>query len=119
MSVVSLEAVTPDPTVKEYKEFHDVLHPLEHEAMPKKDYESIRTKANELVRLGNAIIKLGVPRGTKPSQIQAFEQELSNFSNAIKHFAKVAKGGTDEDLRLSFSAVHDSYEMLAGMLPRE
>ena len=117
--VMPLQAMSLESKLKEYKEFHDVLHPLEHEALPKKDYESIRAKADDLFRLGNAIIKLGVPRGTKPSQVQAFEQELSNFNNALKQFAKVAKGGKDEDVRLSFEAVHDSYEMLAGMLPQE
>ncbi|HEY7786203.1 MAG TPA: hypothetical protein VIB00_15835 [Pyrinomonadaceae bacterium] len=116
--VVSIQGSAPDSQIKEYKEFHDVLHPLEHEALPKKDYESVRTKADELVRLGNAIIKLGVPRGTQPSRVQAFEQELENFNKALKYFSKVSKSGKDEDLRISFSAVHDSYEMLAGMLPR-
>jgi hypothetical protein len=116
--VVSAQAASPDSQIKEYKEFHDVLHPLEHESIPKKDYESIRAKAEDLVRLGNAIIKLGVPRGTQPSNVQTFERELTNFNKALKYFAKMSKGGKDEDLRLSFAAVHDSYEILAGMLPR-
>ena len=47
---------------KEYEKFHDVLHPLEHDALPKKDFRRIRSQANLLVKRGNAIVKLGVPR---------------------------------------------------------
>jgi hypothetical protein len=39
-------------SVKEYEEFHDVLHPLEHEALPNKDYRRIRLQAGELVKRG-------------------------------------------------------------------
>lgn len=55
-------------SVKEYEEFHDVLHPLEHDALPKKDYRRIRAKAGELTRRGRAIVKVGVPNGTSEEQ---------------------------------------------------
>jgi len=43
-----------DFSVKEYDEFHKVLHPLEHEALPKHDFATIRAKASELITLGQA-----------------------------------------------------------------
>jgi hypothetical protein len=107
-----------DFSVKEYDEFHEVLHPLEHEALPKNDFATIRARASELVTLGQAITKLGVPRGTKQEHFEEFKKELKKFRSALTRFRSAAKSGTDQQLKTSYSAVHDSFEMLAGMLPR-
>jgi len=106
-------------SVQEYEEFHRLLHPLQHEALPKKDFATIRAKAEELVKRGDAIVKLGVPRGTAPANVDEFKKELKKFDNALAKFSKDAKSGTDEEVEVSYSAVHDSFEMLAGMLPRK
>jgi hypothetical protein len=99
---------------KEYEQFHEVLHPLEHEALPQKDFGRIRSKANELVRLGKAIIKVGVARGSSPAH-KEFAKELKKFGKSLARFKADAKSGTDEQLRVSYSAVHDSFEILLSM----
>lgn len=104
-------------SVKEYENFHDVLHPLQHEALPNNDFKTIRAKAPELVTLGDAIMKLGVPRTVEAKHTDDFKEWLGRFSAALSQFKRDAKDGTDEQLRESYSAVHDSFEMLAGMLP--
>lgn len=104
--------------VKEYHEFHELLHPLEHEALPKKDFARIRTNADELVKRGEAIVKLGMPPGTGEKNVAEFRKELDKFSEALKKFSADAKTGNDQKLAESFGAVHDSYEVLVGMLPR-
>ena len=104
--------------IKEYEAFHEVLHPLQHEALPKKDYESIRTRADELVSRGNAIVTVGVPHRMADENKEPFERELQSFGNHLKAFATNAKEGSDQQLRESFDAVHDSFEMLASMLPQ-
>jgi hypothetical protein len=98
---------------EEYKQFHDVLHPLEHEALPQKDYRRIRTHAKELVRLGNAILKLGVPQISRVPE--EMEKELKEFRKALSRFDRDAKSGPDSRLHRSYSAVHDSFEKLAGL----
>ena len=103
-------------SVKEYEKFHDVLHPLEHDALPKKDYRRIRSQANLLVKRGNAIVKLGVPSGTSEDKREEFAKELDSFRQALAKFRADARRGTNEQLKASYSAVHDSFEMLAGML---
>jgi cytochrome c556 len=105
-------------SVKQYESFHDVLHPLEHDALPKNDFARIRAQSALLVKRGNAIVKLGVPRGVTAANKEEFVSELSKFKAALAKFRGDAKKRTDEELRVSFSAVHDSFEMLAGMLPR-
>ncbi|MFN2511445.1 MAG: hypothetical protein ABR568_08370 [Pyrinomonadaceae bacterium] len=101
---------------KEYEKFHDVLHPLEHDALPKKNYRRIRSQANLLVKRGNAIVKLGVPSGTSEDKKEEFAKELDSFRQALAKFRADARRGTNEQLKASYSAVHDSFEMLAGML---
>ena len=106
-------------SVKEYEEFHDVLHPLEHDALPKKDYPRIRSNAGQLVKRGRAIVKVGVPAGTTEEQKAEFEKELMKFSDALKKFQHDARRGKNAQLKTSYSAVHDSFEMLASMLPED
>lgn len=106
-------------SVKEYEDFHQVLHELQHDALPKKDFTRIRSQAGTLVRLGEAIVRLGVPQGTGAASVEAFKKELKRFSEALVRFSADAKGGADEQLTVSFSAVHDSFETLADMLPRK
>ena len=106
-------------SVKEYEEFHKVLRPLQHEALPRNDFKQIRTKARELVKLGDSILNLGVPRGVDEKNRGEFKEGLERFSEAIIKFKRDAGGGADNELRESYSAVHDSFEMLAAMLPKK
>ncbi len=104
--------------VKQYEDFHDVLHPLEHEALPRKDFRRIRAKSAQLAKRGKAIVRLGVPRGTSEENRPEFAMELTKFSAALTKFRSDARRGTNDQLKASYSAVHDSFEMLAAMLPR-
>ena len=106
-------------SVKEYNQFHEVLHPLQHEALPAKDFQRIRSNAAELVKRGKAIVRVGLPNGTATQNQEEFRKELKKFDNAVESFSKAGKNGTDLQLETSFSAVHDSFEMLVGMLPRK
>jgi hypothetical protein len=104
--------------IKEYDAFHDVLHPLEHEALPKGDFARIRSQAKELVKRGDAIVKLGVPSEIKAEKTEQFKKQLDDFAKALVKFTADAESGSDADLKTSYSAVHDLFEDLAHMLPR-
>jgi hypothetical protein len=104
--------------VKEYEDFHSVLHPLQHEALPKKDFRRIRAQSSLLVKRGKALVELGVPQGTSEEHKVNFGKRLIKFNEALAKFKADARKGTDEQLTASYSAVHDSFEMLAAMLPR-
>jgi hypothetical protein len=105
--------------VKEYDAFHDVLRHLQHEALPSNDLATIRSKSKELIKLGDAIVKLGVPKGTKTEHVDAFKQGLTKFADSLKKYGTDAEKGSDSDLRTSYIAVHDTFEELADMLPRK
>ena len=106
-------------SVKEYNSFHDVLRPLQHEALPSKDFGRIRLNAGELVKRGKALVKADVPAGVTKEKAEEFRKELKKFNSALKKFNRDAKAGADGDLEASFTAVHDSFEMLAGLLPQK
>ncbi len=102
--------------VQEYEEFHDVLHPLEHEALPHKDYKRIRAQANLLIKRGRAIVRVGLPQGTAEEKQEEFKIELKKFDEALTKFRTASRTGTNKQLTTSYSAVHDAFEMLAAML---
>ncbi|MEA2206474.1 MAG: hypothetical protein QOE77_3250 [Blastocatellia bacterium] len=102
--------------LKQYEQFHDALHPLQHEALPNNDFKSMRAGSRLLVKRGNAIVALGIPRGTPKNERKEFAAELGKFRTALRQFHAHALKGTDDQLKTSFSALHDSFEMLAGML---
>ena len=105
-------------SIKQYEDFHEVLHPLQHEALPNKDFKVIRAKSALLTKRGQAIVRLGVPRGTSKENRAQFVSELKKFSKALTKYRADARRGTDLQLEASYSAVHDSFEMLVAMLPR-
>jgi len=102
-------------SVKEYNLFHDVLHPLQHEALPNKDFKTIRARAAELTTRGRAIVRLGVPAGVADKA--EFQKQLKQFDKALLRFKSDARKKSDARLEESYTAVHDSFEMLASMLP--
>jgi hypothetical protein len=104
-------------SVKEYEDFHDVLRVLQHEALPAKDFKTIRARAGELVTRGEAIVKLGVPGGVEEKSAREFSEGLKRFGEALVKFKADAGSGTDDQLKESYLAVHDTFETLADMLP--
>ena len=104
--------------IKEYNEFHHLLHMLQHEALPQNDLKTIRAKAPELVKLGEAIVKLGVPKGTTPDKTEDFKAALQKFEQALDKYDTDAKSGSDNTMKNSYIAVHDRFEDLAERLPR-
>lgn len=106
-------------SVKQYDEFHEVLHPLEHEALPNNDFGRIRKQSATLIKHGREIVKVGVPDGTASDKQAEFKKELAKFNSALNKFRTHARRGSNAQLKTSYSAVHDSFEMLAAMLPRK
>jgi hypothetical protein len=104
--------------VRQYENFHEVLHPLQHEALPNKNYKELRAKSALLSSRGRAIVRLGIPRGTSKENRAEFSRELTKFTRALTKYRADARRGSDAQLEASYSAVHDSFEMLAAMLPR-
>lgn len=102
--------------IKEYELLHDVLHPLQHEALPQGDFLRIRMMASEIVTRGKAIVKLGVPEAPKANR-REFAKTLRRFDKALARFKNDARTGSNTRLKESYSAVYDSFEKLADLVP--
>ena len=92
---------------------------MQTEALPQNNLATIRSKANELLELGEAIVKLDVPAGIRADKVDAFKNQLADFRKALDKYGANAASGTDADLKTSYSALHDSFEELTGMLARK
>ncbi len=102
--------------LREYELFHDVLEPMQHEALPQGDFQRIRSMASELVTRGKAIVKLGVPQAPSAPR-REFANTRRAFDKALARFSADAKKGSDARLKQSFTAVHDLFEKLADLVP--
>lgn len=100
----------------DFDRFHDVLHPLQHDALPQNDYAAMRREARRLVAAGRVLTKGFVPAGV--TDTVKFCDEQARFADALKSFDRAAKGKDDERLKASFTRVHDTFEEMAHMLPR-
>lgn len=102
--------------IEEFQLFHDVLRPLQHEALPRGDFQRIRSMATELVTRGEAIVKLDVP-DVPNAQPRKFLKVRKKFAKWLSRFATDARTGSNARLKKSFTAVHDSFEQLADLVP--
>jgi hypothetical protein len=69
------------------------------------------------VTAGRAITRLRTPRGVEDAR--SYRNEMKLFTAALAKFDKDAEAGTDEQLKTSYLAVHDTFENLAALLPRK
>jgi hypothetical protein len=104
-------SVTKTTRKEAYERFHDVLHPLQHEALPQRNFAEIRRQAKELVKRGKAIVSLGRNQASERNRVE-FSKALKKFDQALTKFKSDAGSGSDENLAKSFEAVHDLYEEL-------
>ena len=114
---INLSTVVVRPAIdakRSVKDFERVLHDLKL-ALSKNDYGTIRSKAGDLLKLGEAVINLGLQTDTKPENVEAFN-ELEDFRKALDKYGVDAELGVDADVKDSYSAVRDSFTKLSGRL---
>ena len=116
LSVAARASYQDEFSVKAYDEFHEVLHPLQHEALPKGDFATIRARSMELVKYGKALVKVGVPKTVPSDRVADFKKRLATFNKTLTQFGRDAKSGTDAKLKTSYSAVHEQFEALADLV---
>ena len=100
----------------DFDRFHGVLHPLQHEALPKNDFQTIRREAKRLVAAGRPLTRMVIPVGI--TDTAKFCEEQARFTDALKQFDRAAKRNDDEALKRTYVRVHDTFEEMAHLLPR-
>ncbi len=101
--------------LKELKVFHDVLHPLYHNALPKGDFSAIRNKLNELHMDAIAIQKAKLPK-----KLAGRQKEFDNKSAAIVFLlgdmVSMKDKVDDATIEKMFNDMHEAFESLAELM---
>jgi ribosome-associated translation inhibitor RaiA len=87
--------------------FHDVMHPLVHEAYEKKDTKAIADGADDLLKWAKLILQVNTG---KPGEIEAASKELVKACEELK---KVCEGKDAKAILEGLSNVHDAYHMIS------
>jgi hypothetical protein len=99
------------PRMKEIGDFHLVLYPLWHEAMPNKDYQAIKASIPSLESKMDALMKAQVPEEFKDIEPQIIEKREA-LRKSVEDLANVCRKNKDKEIVDKLTQMHDSYRAL-------
>jgi hypothetical protein len=99
------------PRMKEMEEFHLVLYPLWHEAMPNKDYQAIKAAIPSLESKMDALMKAEIPEDFKDIETPIIEKREA-LGKAVEDLANVCRKNKDEQIIDKLTQMHESYRAL-------
>lgn len=102
------------PRMKEMEEFHLVLYPLWHEAMPNKDYQAIKSAIPSLESKMDALMKAEIPEDFKDIETPIIEKREA-LGKAVEDLANVCRQNKDEEIIDKLTQMHESYRALDGV----
>jgi len=109
------EYETAAVTVKELDAFHELLHPLVHEAYPSKDFGTIRKALPNLITSATSLKNAAIPEGlVKKSE---FKKGSAKLLKELVALNKKKGKLSDEAFGKKFMEMHDTFEELMGMVP--
>jgi hypothetical protein len=91
--------------------FHEVLHPLVHDAMPEKQYDLVRGKLDELFSHAKAIRKAKLP-AEMASVKKEFRRSAERLVDQIR---KLKKTSNDAKFEALFDEMHMTFEGMVGL----
>jgi len=101
--------------LKELDDFHEMLHPLVHEAYPSKDYAAIRSAMPGLLKEGKKVAKAKLPK-----EFSGHKKEFTKHSRTLvaqlQALVKKNKTLTDEQYGEQFMEMHETFEAIADLL---
>ena len=98
--------------VKELKAFHDILHPLVHDALPKSDFGRIKKGLDKLLQKAIAIQKAKLPKELAGRK-EEFKNTSNNLVTQLQDMVAMKDKVDDETLEKTFNEMHDTFEQLA------
>lgn len=100
-------------TIQEVEAFHELLHPLVHQALPGRDAEAIRKGLPGLLAAAAAIQRADVPRTM--AKRNAFRKEAKVLQRQVEKLNKSKGRISDDELFRRFEAMHETFEALSAM----
>ena len=96
-------------SVKELDAFHELLHPLVHEAYPNKDYSTIRKAIPDLVTAAKKLKNASLPTELNKKE---FKKNSSKLLKELTALNKKKDKLTDEEFGKKFMEMHDTFESI-------
>lgn len=87
--------------------FHDVMHPLWHEAYEKKDVKAIAAGTDDLLKWAEQILQVNTGKGGE------IEEASKNLVVAVKDLKAACAGTDSEKILMGLATVHDCYHMIS------
>lgn len=101
--------------LKELKVFHDVLHPLFHDALPRGDFSTIRSKLHELHKDAVAIQKAKLPKKLAGRQ-KEFDNKSAVLVSLLGDMVSMKDIVDDATIEKMFNDMHEAFEGLAELM---
>ncbi|MCG8606351.1 hypothetical protein MJD09_15375 [bacterium] len=98
-------------------DYHRVLRPLMHQALPEKNVAAFKDNSGKLHECAERLVSAVIPEkyAEQKTEIAGLVQEILDTT---KTFANDCQTGSDEKILASFLVAHDKYEALADIVYR-
>ncbi len=100
--------------VKELNAFHVLLHPLVHDAMPNKDYATVKDALPKLIESAQTLLKAQLPKTIGPKK-KTFRTETKKLLTQLTQLNRKKAELSDEQFEKNFAAMHETFEELMQM----
>ena len=102
------------PRMMEIESFHLVLYPLWHQALPDSDYAAIKTAMPVLKAKMDTLMSAPVPEWLKDKET-AISEKRAALKNAVDALGTACQTGSDADIKIKMTAMHESFRALDGV----
>jgi heme oxygenase len=102
------------PRVKELENFHLVLYPLWHEALPKKDFKAIIACAPTLQEKMDTLMKVDFPEKFKENVPQFIEKRKA-LKASVEELIKACNKKDNKKIEEKLDKMHTAYMELDGV----
>jgi len=99
------------PRTRELDEFHLVLYPLWHQAMPNKDYQAVKAAIPSLEKRLSDLLRAQLPQRFKEIEPQFLEKREA-LRQAVQELAGVCRQDKDEKIIDKLTQMHEAYRGL-------
>ncbi len=96
------------PRIRELDEFHLVLYPLWHEALPNQDYQAVKTAIPPLEKRLNDLMRAQLPQQFKGIEPQFIEKREA-LRKAVEELALACRENKDKNILDKLTQMHQAY----------
>lgn len=97
--------------VPELDEFHEIMHPIWHDAYPIKDYDALKEYVVEMNVKAKAVYSASLPGIQRDKQLK-WNEGIIQFQSAVEDYNRYAAANENDNLLKAAETLHSKYEML-------